>query len=229
MAVFGPGVQPSVTADDRTLATIRGVSDNYHGNLHICRNYSRNDLPDQLNTSFWCSGFPSDVTVAEILGVIQHCGKIYSIHVNRGRATRYGCAACKLVFFSVSGATRFFDRYVSTRSFVVRGHRIYVVRNRVKVKEQEGLPANASRCILVTGQSSIVNNEYLLDFFMGHMKFQMDRIVAHFNIEFDCSTIEFRFGSYRAQASHAMALLTGNCLLNAAGVTAQYVRDPCDI
>lgn len=226
MALYGAGVQRERTEWETIMAMVTDMSDNYLGDPGNPYNYSVPDLPDHLNTAFWITGFPPNVTVAEILGAIHGCGRIYAIHINRERAYELGHAACKLVFFDVLGSTTFYNTYATNQTLTVRGRRARIVRNRHKVPEQLGLPHSHSRCIRVTGPRHVVNMPFLIRFFHQFFKYQLDRVFNWFLD--DISSIELRFGSYRAQAIVATIIIRNSWIFRANGVMVEYTEDPCD-
>ncbi|KAM7184787.1 hypothetical protein V8F33_012786 [Rhypophila sp. PSN 637] len=227
LALYGPNCHREPTVAEEQLRRYSGMSANYKGDPSNIHNHSAVGLPDHKNCSFWMNGLPADVSVAEILGAIKDCGRVWALHINREEArTKYTHAGAKLVFFTEADATRFYVRHVMG-PFVVRNRLIRVVRNRIKVQEQTQKEKYETRCLRVSGPAHLVNKNILLWYLGAQIIFETEDIIVHRKHPVGC--VELRFAAYRGQAYPARkALLQWDEFVQAGGKVI-YVRDPCDV
>ncbi|KAM7195537.1 hypothetical protein V8F20_007433 [Naviculisporaceae sp. PSN 640] len=215
-----------------------GMAENYRGDPGNPRNHSQVLLDDKLNCSFWISGLPPDVRAKEIFDAIRGCGPVYCLHPNfeEVMAGRKKFAAAKIVFFRTEGAQRFADKTMGSgetngepEGLFFRGLRAWVVHNRNKVGPQRGL-VNESRVVLISGDPSVVNYDYLTSYFATMFLFDYEDVIDR-SRNSHCAILEFRFHSWRAQAVCAMKAIRQDRRFKGLNppVRVQYIRDPCDV
>ncbi|KAK3331180.1 hypothetical protein B0H66DRAFT_613306 [Apodospora peruviana] len=210
-----------------------GLSPNYNGDPRNMRNHSAN-IPDEENCAFWITDLPSGVTPKDILGSIKQVGRVFALHINEPNRSsnpnnrRHLLPAAKLVFFKKLAATIFYERHVKfQRPLYVKHQPAKVVRNRIRVPDQKGLPSNHSRVLFITGPPEFVNIPYLTAFFKDKFTYMIDDIIWHGQHP-KINMLEWRFSSYRCQANMAYKALTQDPVLGEK-LRVVYDEDPCDL
>ncbi|GAB1312428.1 RRM domain-containing protein [Madurella fahalii] len=206
-----------------------GCSPNYMGNIALRSNRPAN-IPDELNCSLWITGLPPNVTVGELLAAIRNVGKVYATVVNPPDG-RHPFSAAKVTFFTPTAAQTLLAQCngPDKRGLIVGNCRARVRYNRNAVEQPEWVPEDHTRAIIVSGPPDIINIEFLMDYFRRRFDFQLESIdvlAAGHSI----NVLEWRFGSYRAQANSAWKALTGDAIFKREypGVNVRFVHDPCD-
>lgn len=190
----------------QTQLPVVGMSRNYRGNPYLKANQSA-DIPDEENTSLWITNLPPVCPERLLLGNVKGCGKIYATVINapdweNGHST----SAAKLVFMYVSGAQALLAQ-AQNGLFLVDSYVPKVVHNRIKTAAQN--PGPESRVLHIEGPKEIVNVRYLNKWFSDRFTFEIDQILVINESEGDGGfrRLEWRFGSYRCQASSAMTFI----------------------
>ncbi|KAH9909064.1 hypothetical protein F4778DRAFT_715120 [Xylariomycetidae sp. FL2044] len=176
------------------------ISPNYGGDLTYERNIPANITEDQ-SVSIWIANLPSNCTYRMVLGSIRGAGKVWSSHISPP-SEKNPFPAAKVQFWSVQGINAFMQQY-HAGSFVVGDKWPVVKRNRVRAAAPD--PSNATRVIRIRGDSTIVRKEILDELFAISIRWwHVDEVVT---LQDDKETnkveLEYRFGSYRCQASVA--------------------------
>lgn len=233
LALYGPGAHREATNFEDTMRLMTDMSPNYRGDPSNSYNHSQTFLPDHLNCSFWITGLPKDITPKEIFDQIRGCGKIYALHINNKEAMagRKRTAAAKLIFFDADGASKFYDKTILPRElqgtgggFLVRGHRAFVVRNRIKAGPQMGLHPSCSRVLTITGPPHLVNYEWLVQRFNATFKFELEDVIDH-SLNESRTILEVRFAAWRAQAAVASKMIKRDRRFRRVWV--KFSLDPC--
>jgi hypothetical protein len=203
-----------------------GFSANYRGNIYLPKNKSA-DIPEDENCSFFITDLPATVTVTDILASIRNTGRVWALTINKPQPIRgiMSCAAT-LTFFDRPSAHRFYTRHAAA-GFPIHGHQwsnARVVWNRNRAAEVTG-PHYWTRVLMIAGPAHLVNPESLLNYFNKNIEFQVDMIISHGG-DASRNVVEFRFGSYRAQAQSGMMALQKEYKHE---VEVWFGRDPCDI
>ncbi|KAK3372127.1 hypothetical protein B0H63DRAFT_453497 [Podospora didyma] len=202
-----------------------GISQNYMGDPTAASNQSAN-IPDWESCSFYMTNLPPNINAHLLFKAFRNVGRIFSLHIN-GPNEIHKTAAGKLVLFSAADAREFFRRYRhhhGTDHLVIQGLKPAVVRDRIKVKESD-FPPTHSRVIIISGPPSVVNYDWLLEYFQKRFYFYIDEVI-HLVVGQVYNSIEWHFGSYYCQASAAFQAI--NKELHHLGVMVKYARDPCD-
>lgn len=186
-----------------------GTSPNYKGNPCLLANQSA-DIPEHESCSLWITNLnlPRERAEHELLAHVRGCGKIYACVVNGPEATvGHSTSAAKLVFFHVSGARELL-RQARAGEFTINGYVPKVVCNRIRTKARE--PGPESRVIHIEGPKVLVDEGFLDVWFRCRFNFQTDEVTT---LSEDKSgpngrrRLEWRFASYRCQASSAVQLI----------------------
>ncbi|KAK6073219.1 hypothetical protein SCUP234_08817 [Seiridium cupressi] len=213
-------------------------SPNYRGNAALADNQSAN-IPQWASSSVWITNLrleANQTAYRELLFALRGCGKVYATVINAPDAVQghLACAA-KVVFFNDTGARELLRR-AHTGEFIINNVWPRVVYNRIRTPSRPAGPE--SRVVNIIGPRSVVNVDTLMETFGRYFNFQTDEIfIVSEDVEEDGQReIEWRFASFRCQASAAMSVLERRRLaVPAAGlneawgqVYAYYGRDPCD-
>ncbi|CAM1507492.1 Fc.00g071330.m01.CDS01 [Cosmosporella sp. VM-42] len=224
MAALGQPRRPSMSLA-RRVETIdpSAFSGNYRGE-HNIRNASAANLTDEENCALWLTNLPPDVTHRELLAGIRNIGRIWCTVINPPDYERHVTAAAKVVFFTPQPAQQLLVQALS-RGLVVRDRHVKVTHNRVKYG-QESLIGNASRILIITGQSNLVNEATLTKFFKERFIFEVDDVQCLITAK-DRSVVQYCFGSYRCQAQMGKMALEKD---RPAGFEkVEFGEDPCEV
>ncbi|KAI2632533.1 hypothetical protein GGS26DRAFT_590971 [Hypomontagnella submonticulosa] len=220
---FEPSAQ--LTGNDSASREVQGRNSNYRGDHNLSVNRG-DDVPDDKNCCLWLTGLPGDITVHGLLSAIKKTGRVRSTHINPPTESSK-TAAASISFFKRSAAETLLQN-IQQGKLIIGGRFPYAFWNRNKVAEEDGLGA-ASRVLLIAGDPEIVNVDYLDQFFAGKFVYELDEVIEHGTVDSDTgpiARIEYRFGSWRSQASFARMSLS----LELRGfVLTEYGPDPCDV
>jgi RNA recognition motif-containing protein len=183
-----------------------GMSRNYKGNPFLRANQSAN-IPDEENCSLWITNLPPDCTERSLLANVRHCGKVYATVINPPDLANGHCtSAAKLVFMYVDGAKALIKQ-AQQGIFTIDTYVPKVVSNRIKTAAQT--PGPESRSIHIEGPKVIVNFNHFDKWFSERFKYEIDEITVISDAENSGGfrRLEWRFGSYRCQASSAMTFI----------------------
>ncbi|KAI1802616.1 hypothetical protein F4811DRAFT_563142 [Daldinia bambusicola] len=204
-------------------------TDRFNGNYRGDRNLSINrgtDVAEEKNTSLWITGLPGSTTVSKLLARIRKTGRVRSVVVNGPNETS-STAAASISFFRREDAEVLYNEIRQGR-IIIEGMFPRVQWNRNRVGEEE-IPGHASRVLLIAGDPLVVNQEYLDGFFKRKFVYDIDEIIDHGTVPGvggPISRLEYRFGSWRSQASFARLALS----LELRGfLLAEYGEDPCAV
>ncbi|KAI1411302.1 hypothetical protein F5Y13DRAFT_191577 [Hypoxylon sp. FL1857] len=198
---------------------------NYRGDPTLLSNTGAG-VPEEKNTSLWITGLPGNITVTELLAAIRKTGRVRStvISAPTGAITT---AAAAISFFKRSDAEILYRNIQQGR--IILGHRFPRVQwNRNRVGEGQD-PSDVSRVLYIAGDPQVVNQEFLDWFFSKKFVYEIDKIIDYGTVTMEggpISRLEYRFGSWRCQASSARQALT--CELSGFVWTA-YGEDPCEV
>ncbi|KAH8662417.1 hypothetical protein BX600DRAFT_513256 [Xylariales sp. PMI_506] len=197
---------PNLSADGMELAGGEAGSTRYRGNPFLPGNQSAN-ISMEESCSLWITNLPQQCDVQRLLSKIRGCGKIYATvinppEVNKGVST----SAAKLVFFEPQGAQHLMQQ-ASLGIFSVSECVPRVTYNRIRTRAQN--PGPESRVLHIEGPKVIVNEEFLHHWFGQRFTYQTEQASI---LNEDASPtgrrrMEWRFGSYRCQASAAMSFI----------------------
>ncbi|KAF3763581.1 hypothetical protein M406DRAFT_262487 [Cryphonectria parasitica EP155] len=205
---------------ERALRQQKGISDNYEGNPENPKNQSAN-IPNEENCALFLTNLPARCSYQTLLRAIaQHrMGRVWSTYINSplgeeqhehqqrqaqdpSPAHHYGA--------SIRG------------DFRVGGRRIHAKWNRHRTAAQS-YENPTSRVVVISGPAAIVDRQWLGDLFDQYFEYQTEEVLvlAEGN---GWRTLEWRFGSMRAQAHSAHQLLRS---LYPGVVTVKWAVDPC--
>lgn len=199
-------------------------SDRYHG-MHTETNASAEHLAPEQNASLWITNLPPDITHRELLGQIRNIGRVWCCFINPPDGMKHNTAAAKIVFFRPHGAQRLLQHSL-THGLQVRGYRAKVTQNRIKTAENVPRSGNDSRVLIITGESSFVNEETLNKYFGQRFVFQVDEINPLIT-RGGRAVIEYRFGSYRCQSQMGKISLEKDRPVGFE--KAEFGEDPCEV
>ncbi|KAI1442143.1 hypothetical protein F5Y02DRAFT_421259 [Annulohypoxylon stygium] len=196
---------------------------NYRGDVTLSINTGAHVL-DHQNTNLWITGLPATIDTRELLGAIKGVGKIRSTVINSPTGDIV-TAAASISFFSRQDAAKLYHK-IEHGMIRYRGITPNVQWNRNRVGASE-VPAYASRVLMIAGDPAIVNEEFLSDFFARKFVYELDQVIDHGVVDGfggPIGRVEFRFGSWRSQASSARLAL----MLELKGfLIVHYGPDPC--
>ncbi|KAI1135354.1 hypothetical protein F5Y05DRAFT_416341 [Hypoxylon sp. FL0543] len=219
--------QPSeqLIGNSRVQRGADGLNSNYRGDPNLHTNTGAG-VPEDKNTSLWISGLPAAITVTELLAAITKTGRVRSTVINPPAGT-IPTAAATISFFKRSDAEVLYRNIQQGR--IILGGRFPRVRwNRNRVGEGQA-PSDASRVLYIAGDPQVANLDFLDSFFSKKFVYEIDKIIDYGTIELEggpVSRLEYRFGSWRCQASSARQALM--CELSGFIWTA-YGEDPCEV
>ncbi|KAK5660019.1 hypothetical protein OQA88_13487 [Cercophora sp. LCS_1] len=223
------GVTSQLTKADREERRRLGVSVNYAGDISVARNLNA-CIPVMETCSFWLQGLPPGCTYHDLLSPIRGVGRIWSTITKPplppAPEKPYGTptSAAKIVFFELEAAQEFLNRFYRD-GFSVNGFHAKLAHNRVRAEAQTRRHRDVSRVVTVRGPKGLVNTEYLLEAFRGKFTFDMDEINTIWEGN-KSRALEFRFGSFRAQAQSAHRLLRSELDIPRK-LHVLYGTDPC--
>ncbi|KAK1641209.1 hypothetical protein BDP81DRAFT_129472 [Colletotrichum phormii] len=181
---------------------------NYAGDALNLRNQSA-PCKDEENTALFITGLPANCTHTMLLEAVTRCapvGKVYAAVINAAKpAEGQLCAAAKIVFFNRAGAENCFKAIKQGR-LIVGGRRLRVVWNRTKSAVQPD--TSNSRVVLIRGPSGLVKRNELEHWFSKYFEYQTERVLVRKQTGPQVTVLEWRFGSFRAQAEAATLLLS---------------------
>ncbi|KAI8960657.1 hypothetical protein F5Y11DRAFT_329076 [Daldinia sp. FL1419] len=203
-------------------------TDRLNGNYRGDRNLSVNrgtGVPEERNTCLWITGLPESITIPRLLAAITRTGRVRSTVINGPNETS-NTAAASISFFRREDAEILYNA-IQKGSIIISGMLPRVQWNRNKVGEDT--PSYASRVLLIAGDPQVVNRDYLDGFFSSKFVYDVDDIIDHGTVpgfEGPIGRLEYRFGSWRSQASFARLALN----LELRGfLLVEYGEDPCAV
>jgi hypothetical protein len=215
------------------------TSPNYKGNPCLPGNQSA-DIPEQESCSLWITNLnlSREHPEHELLAHIRGCGKVYACVVNPPEKNGgHTTSAAKVVFFHVSGARELL-RQARAGEFVINGYVPKVVHNRIRTKSRD--PGPECRVIHIEGPKTLVDEPFLTLWFANRFVFQTDGVST---LSEDGGgpngrrRLEWRFASYRCQASAAVQFIDKERRRGLGGLGQQsnlwrnvntfYALDPC--
>ncbi|KAI0009388.1 hypothetical protein F4779DRAFT_640584 [Xylariaceae sp. FL0662B] len=183
--------------DTSGLKSTRRISENYKGDVNSLENQGAN-IPAEQSCALHLTNLPPDCTISDLLGAIRGIGKVYASNM-RPPTGEYQTSAAKLVFWDRDGVTKFLD--LSSRGKFTVGRYVPEVKmNDHRVPEQR--PSQMSRVLQVWGPKEIVRQDYLEEFFRKSFDYDLDDVCTLLQSA-QSTRLEFRFSSYRCQASNA--------------------------
>ncbi|KAK1729074.1 hypothetical protein CaCOL14_007868 [Colletotrichum acutatum] len=199
---------------------------NYAGDPLNLRNQST-PVKDNENTALFITGLPANCDHTLLLKAVAGCapvGKVYATVINAPKPIEGRLlTAAKLVFFSRAGAENCF-RAIKQRRLIVGGLRPRVVWNRIKSAAQ---PNNSrSRVILIRGPSELVRRDVLDRWFSKKFSYQTEDVLERRVPQAGVTVLEWRFGSFRAQAEAATMFMCEN-ELDGTKLEWRWGVDPC--
>ncbi|KAI1073378.1 hypothetical protein F5B20DRAFT_574831 [Whalleya microplaca] len=170
---------------------------NYRGDPSSLENQGVN-VPEEMNCALHLSNLPPGCTISDLLGAIRDVGKVYQSNV-RPPTKEYQTAAAKVVFWNRE-AVRKLMALSDEGKFTVGSYVPDIRMNDHPVTEQE--PSPRSRVVQVSGPKEIVQQEYLEEVFHKNFDYDLENVLTLYQHAQE-TRLEFRFSSYRCQASNA--------------------------
>ncbi|KAI5861433.1 hypothetical protein GGS23DRAFT_576794 [Durotheca rogersii] len=187
----------------------RGMSRRYMGDPTSAEN--RGDrVSASRNCSLHITNLPPSCTVADLLGSIRGIGKVYACNI-RAPTAAYPTAAAKLVLWD-RAATEALIREAAAGHLVVGGYAPSVHMNDHRVAPQPVSYAvpGLSRVLRVRGPPEIVERGRLEALFKRSFRYELEGVTSSSGGGGgggDIAEVEFRFSSYRCQASNAFKFI----------------------
>ncbi|QSZ35705.1 hypothetical protein DSL72_006827 [Monilinia vaccinii-corymbosi] len=202
------------------------LNPNYKGEL---TNFNlRNAMcRDHENCSVRIHNIPPEAIHSEIFAVVTH-GKVFSFNYIPPIKGVFTHAAADLVFFTREAAENFIHDAKFGNGLYIRGQRIIVLWNRVKVLPAEGRYERMSRVVRIKGPANDFSVSVLVEFFQRN--FEFDLITSKEWVQWDGKRIvELAFSSIRSQSESAMKSFKLHVDQNMpnAGYLIWYAPDPC--
>lgn len=208
-----------------------GISTKYRGETTNPQNISA-DIPDHENCSLFLTNLPPNCSYRDLLAAVarHQPGRIYSTYISPPDAESdqnlpsHRTSAAKMAFFRPEDATRLLQA-CSLGLVKVQGYRVHARRNRVKVSPASRDKDHKTRCIVISGPKALVDEMQLRRLFDKFFSYDIEEVILLQEGE-SLRWMEWRFGSYRAQAESAFKMLTDKDFRNFYSV--RYAKDPCD-
>ncbi|KAJ0108966.1 hypothetical protein J7T55_005514 [Diaporthe amygdali] len=228
--LFPDAANKPLTDEEKAYRDALGISHNYQGEVTNPANISA-EIPDELNCAVWITGLPRDCSYKDLLGTIamHRPGKVYASFISPpkpgpGHLLSHNTSAAKIIFYKPAEARNLL-RVAGEGRLIVRNRRARAVPNRIKTGEHSH-KRGTSRCIVIKGPATIVNEPSLYQSFDARFQFHTEEVLflePKMEPEGLMHQIEWRFSSHRAQAESAHKLITLEC----PGVEVIYAPDPC--
>ncbi|KAI2467307.1 hypothetical protein F4781DRAFT_444384 [Annulohypoxylon bovei var. microspora] len=220
---FVPSEQ--LTGNSEVCREVSRRNGNYRGDCNLSVNTGV-DVPESKNTNLWITGLPGSITIRELLAAITHTGRVRSTVINEPTQT-ITTAAASISFFRRRDAEALYRQIQQGR--ILFDKKFPTVQwNRNRVGEGEA-PPHASRVLYIAGDPEVVNRRRLEEFFASKFVYELDCVINHGTVEGfggPISRLEYRFGSWRSQASSARLAL----MLELKGfLLVDYGEDPCAV
>ncbi|CAD6439155.1 30be0fe3-e1c3-4c91-9e62-8ff8e81ba769 [Sclerotinia trifoliorum] len=182
---------------------------------------------DHENCSVRIHKIPPEASHCEIFALITH-GKVFSFNYIRPVENLFTHAAADLVFLTREAAEKFLHDAKFGHGLYIRGQRITVMWNKIKVLPAEGRYGKMSRVVRIKGPAENISVKILEEFFRS--KFEFDLITGKEWFQWDGSKIvELAFSSIRSQSESAVKSFNIYISQNMpdAGYRIWYALDPC--
>ncbi|KAI0181651.1 hypothetical protein GGR52DRAFT_567869 [Hypoxylon sp. FL1284] len=224
--------QPSeqLTGQSRQARFNYAMVGNYQGDPTLAANTGTH-VPEHLNTNVWITNLPLRIDTHELL---QH---VAFFKIGRVRATVINppwgmnqTSAASISFFRREHAEKLIA-LIRGGLVMIRGMIPCARWNRNKVMQQNVYNKSfvKSRVLLIAGNPEIVNVHALEEFFSRKFIWQTDCVIDHGTVDGvggPIGRIEYRFGSFRNQASFGYNALRREL---AGFALVQYGADPCEV
>ncbi|TGO58122.1 hypothetical protein BCON_0058g00040 [Botryotinia convoluta] len=182
---------------------------------------------DHENCSVRIHKIPPEASHSEIFAMITH-GKVFSFNYNPPVKGLFTHAAADLVFLTREAAQDFFHDAKFGRGLYIRGERLMVMWNRIKVMPAEGRYEKMSRVVRIKGPATKLSAKTVEEFFRS--RFEFDLVTNKEWIQRDgWKIVELAFSSIRSQSESAVKsfnLYVEQKMPNA-GYRIWYAPDPC--
>ncbi|KAB8290036.1 hypothetical protein EYC80_010362 [Monilinia laxa] len=182
---------------------------------------------DDQNCSVRIHNIPPEASYSEIFAIVTH-GRVFSFNYTPPIKGVFSHAAVDLAFLTREAADNFYHDARFRGGLYIRGQRIRVLWNRVKVLPAEGQYEKRSRVVRIKGPAKDFSVETLVEFFKS--KFEFNLIASKEWIQWDGNkVVELAFSSIRSQSESAMKsfkLYVDQNMPNA-GYYIWYAPDPC--
>ncbi|TGO64772.1 hypothetical protein BOTNAR_0084g00030 [Botryotinia narcissicola] len=127
---------------------------------------------DHENCSVRIHKIPPEASHSEIFAVITH-GKVFSFNYTPPVKGLFTHAAADLVFLTREAAQDFFHDSKSGRGLYIRGERLIVIWNRIKVMPAEGRYEKMSRVVRIKGPATKLSAKTVESFFRSRFEFDL--------------------------------------------------------
>jgi hypothetical protein len=219
-----PPAEPSLLRG--LLCELSGFSINYKGDIGNAANRSA-DIPEDQNCSLWIVGLFAGMTVSRLLDGVTRVGptgKVYATVISDAQPDKgHTGAAAKIVFFTRQGADRLKAAIDAQRLDGVIGRRVRVSFNRIRSAPQPA--SDNSRVVIIWGPSGLVDYGRLEALFKERIEYQTESVTWHDEPATGTTILEWRFGSFRAQAQAVCMYLSKE---HHQTLKWKYGRDPCE-
>ncbi|TGO10956.1 hypothetical protein BTUL_0121g00290 [Botrytis tulipae] len=182
---------------------------------------------DHENCSVRIHKIPPEASHSEIFAVITH-GEVFSFNYTPPVKGLFTHAAADLVFLTREAAQDFFHDAKFGRGLYIRGERLIVMWNRIKVMPAEGRYEKMSRVVRIKGPANEFSAKTVEAFFRS--RFEFDLVTSKEWVQRDgWKIVELAFSSIRSQSESAVKsfkLYVEQKMPNL-GYHIWYAPDPC--
>ncbi|TGO32867.1 hypothetical protein BHYA_0283g00150 [Botrytis hyacinthi] len=182
---------------------------------------------DHENCSVRIHKIPPEASHSEIFAVITH-GKVFSFNYTPPVKGLFTHAAADLVFLTRDAAQDFLHDAKSGRGLYIRGEKLIVMWNRIKVMPAEGRYEKMSRVVRIKGPAIELSAKTVEAFFQS--RFEFDLVTNKEWVQRDgWKIVELAFSSIRSQSESAVKsfnLYVEQEMPNV-GYRIWYAPDPC--
>lgn len=182
---------------------------------------------DHENCSVRIHKIPPEASLSEIFAVITH-GKVFSFNYTPPVKGLFTHAAADLVFLTRDAAQDFFHDAKFGRGLNIRGERLVVMWNRIKVMPAEGRYEKMSRVVRIKGPATGLSAKTVEAFFRS--RFEFDLVTNKEWVQRDgWKIVELAFSSIRSQSESAVKSfkLYVEQEMPSVGYHIWYAPDPC--
>ncbi|TGO86043.1 hypothetical protein BPOR_0340g00030 [Botrytis porri] len=144
---------------------------NYKGELTNF-NFRNAMCLDHENCSVRIHKIPPEANHSEIFAVITH-GKVFSFNYTPAVKGLFTHAAADLVFLTREAAQDLFHNAKFGRGLFIRGERLIVMWNRIKVMPAEGRYEKMSRVVRIKGPAAELSTKFVEEFFRSRFEFNL--------------------------------------------------------
>ncbi|KAK3364639.1 hypothetical protein B0T25DRAFT_444583 [Lasiosphaeria hispida] len=194
-------------ADEDAFRAEKKINPAYLGNIYHSANHGAN-IPEELNCSLFIYNLPAHMTEKSLIeALLPHApfDRIYALSVTPPSAGSFSdTSIAKITTFTRAGAEKLYN-FIHAGWLAISGQQTRVRWNQIKVAAFPG-DEYLSRVLLISGPKDVVTIPNLTAHLSRGIAYQLEAATVKQETA-DIRLIEWRFCSFRAQASSAKLLL----------------------